>query len=70
MSAILNCSSLVRSNLARHRNELGRAYATDTPFVPTNDLLMAIDDDLEALDAIYQVCLYVPHCVIELTIAF
>lgn len=55
VSAILNCSSLVRSNLASHRNELHSAYKENKLFKPTKDLLKAIDDDLDALDAIYQV---------------
>ncbi|KAL5490593.1 hypothetical protein ACEPAI_5427 [Sanghuangporus weigelae] len=54
VSAILNCSSLVRSNLARHRKELGRACMSNAPFRPTKELLRAMDDDLDALDAIYQ----------------
>lgn len=55
VSAILNCSSLVRSNLASHRNELHSACMEDKLFKPTKKLLKAIDDDLDALDAIYQV---------------
>ncbi|THH05145.1 hypothetical protein EW145_g5011 [Phellinidium pouzarii] len=54
VSAILNCSSLVRSNLAGHREELGRLYGNNELFQPTEAFLRAIDDDLEALDAIYQ----------------
>ena len=57
VSAILNCSSLVRSNLARHRDELARALMNKESFRPTKELLGAIDDDLEALDAIYQACM-------------
>ncbi|KAL5533412.1 hypothetical protein ACEPAF_5188 [Sanghuangporus sanghuang] len=54
VSAILNCSSLVRSNLARHRKELARACMSNALFRPTKGLLRAMDDDLDALDAIYQ----------------
>ncbi|KAI5119585.1 hypothetical protein M0805_006470 [Coniferiporia weirii] len=54
VSAILNCSSLVRSNLAGHRDDLVRLHASNRLFQPTDELLQAIDDDLEALDAIYQ----------------
>ncbi|KAL5528950.1 hypothetical protein ACEPAG_4924 [Sanghuangporus baumii] len=54
VSAILNCSSLVRSNLAGHRKELGRAFVSNEPFRPTKELLREMDDDLDALDAIYQ----------------
>ncbi|KAL5511938.1 hypothetical protein ACEPAH_5157 [Sanghuangporus vaninii] len=54
VSAILNCSSLMRSNLARHRKELARACMSNASFRPTKELLRAMDDDLDALDSIYQ----------------
>ncbi|KAH8117651.1 hypothetical protein DFH11DRAFT_1724631 [Phellopilus nigrolimitatus] len=54
VSAILNCSSLVRSNLASHRDELSRNFTDNELYKPTEAMLDAIDDDLEALDAIYQ----------------
>ena len=59
VSAILNCSSLVRANLAGHRDELGRFLTQKEPFKPSESLLRAIDEDLEALDAIYQVNNYI-----------
>lgn len=56
VSAILNCSSLVRSNLASLRQSLGKCYTERQPFTPYPALMSIIDDDLDALDAIYQVC--------------
>ena len=56
VSAILNCSSLVRSNLGVLRDDLCRASEERAAFRPTPALIKSIDDDLDALDAIYQVC--------------
>lgn len=56
VSAILNCSSLVRSNLAKLRDELERRSQADKSFGLNKELLPKIEEDLEALDAIYQVC--------------
>lgn len=51
VSAILNCSSLVRTNLAALRDEfLGMAGSLR----PTPEFLHTIEEDLDALDAIYQ----------------
>ncbi|TDL18928.1 hypothetical protein BD410DRAFT_792720 [Rickenella mellea] len=54
VSAILNCSSLVRTNLAILREDLGHCRTQQTPFTPSQALIEDIDDDLDALDAIYQ----------------
>jgi signal transduction histidine kinase len=55
VSAILNCSALVKANLTNLRDELGAANKENKPFYPSDDLLSLIDEDLEALDSIYQV---------------
>lgn len=55
VSAILNCSALVRENLAKLRNELCNCYLGKSSFLPDETLLSVIDDDLDALDSIYQV---------------
>ncbi|KAG8934383.1 hypothetical protein FRC01_003340 [Tulasnella sp. 417] len=53
VSAILNCSQLVRTNLSNLAEALRKSRAA-TPFVPTDSLLRQIEDDLDALDSIYQ----------------
>jgi hypothetical protein len=55
VSAILNCSALVRENLASWRDELRECYKQGSNFVPRQALLSVIEEDLEALDSIYQV---------------
>lgn len=55
VSAILNCSDLVKANLTNLRKDLGKARDNTGSFVPTDDLLSMMDEDLEALDSIYQV---------------
>lgn len=50
VSAILNCSSLVRSNLGGLYAELTRGV----PYTPSESMLKLVRDDLDALDAIYQ----------------
>ena len=49
VSAILNCASLVRSNLALLRDELYHSITSETPFTPSIEVLNTIDEDLEAL---------------------
>lgn len=55
VSAILNCSALVRENLGKLRDELFECYMTGSSFLPQEELLNAMDEDLDALDSIYQV---------------
>ncbi|KAG9051349.1 hypothetical protein FS837_008444 [Tulasnella sp. UAMH 9824] len=52
VSAILNCSQLVRTNLSNLADELRKSSAV--PFVPTEALLKQIEEDLDALDSIYE----------------
>ncbi|KZT38755.1 hypothetical protein SISSUDRAFT_1046495 [Sistotremastrum suecicum HHB10207 ss-3] len=54
VSAIINCSSLVRSNLTNLRETLARSINSGSHFEPSEALIKHIDEDLEALDAIYQ----------------
>ncbi|KAG8934137.1 hypothetical protein FRC02_010514 [Tulasnella sp. 418] len=54
VSAILNCSALVRGNLASLYDKLLKCIEEALPFTPSRVLLNTMDDDLEALDAIYQ----------------
>ncbi|KAG8961506.1 hypothetical protein FRC03_005304 [Tulasnella sp. 419] len=54
VSAILNCSALVRGNLASLYNKLLKCLEEALPFTPTRVLLGIMGEDLEALDAIYQ----------------
>jgi signal transduction histidine kinase len=58
VSAILNCSSLVRSNLDSLRTLIQQSTSSNAPFVATPELLLAMDEDLDALDAIYQVPIF------------
>lgn len=54
VSAILNCSTLVKENLSRLREKLRKAQVTGQGFIPEGDLIGVMDEDLEALDSIYQ----------------
>lgn len=52
VSAILQCSSLVKENLASLRDQLARVGPGG--FVPPPTLLAELEQDLEALESIYQ----------------
>jgi signal transduction histidine kinase len=54
VSAILNCSSVVRSNMANLYESLKASHLQGSPFVPSAHALREIEGDLEGLDAIYQ----------------
>ncbi|KAF8324461.1 uncharacterized protein EI90DRAFT_3129926 [Cantharellus anzutake] len=54
VSAILNCASLIRSNFTKLRKELEKSLSQKSEFRPDMALLNTMDEDLEALDAIYQ----------------
>ncbi|GJJ11735.1 hypothetical protein Clacol_005973 [Clathrus columnatus] len=54
VSAILNCSTLVKENLSQMRERLQQARITNTGFIPEEDVIATMDEDLEALDSIYQ----------------
>ncbi|EIN09171.1 hypothetical protein PUNSTDRAFT_126249 [Punctularia strigosozonata HHB-11173 SS5] len=54
VSAILNCSALVRANLASLRDELWNCSVKGTAYIPPLHLFETMDEDLDALDSIYQ----------------
>src|SRR5262245_5262023 len=47
VSAILNCSALVRSNLWELRQDLDHCLTEKIPFEPSEALISVIDEDLE-----------------------
>lgn len=49
VSAILNCASLVRANYRTLRETLVGHSQKKTPFTPTADLFVQMEEDLEAL---------------------
>ena len=49
VSAILNCASLVRSNLIQLREDLNRSLESRSAFQLTPDTISVMDEDLEAL---------------------
>lgn len=54
VSAIINCSTLVRSNMTGLRDLLAGCLTAQSLFKPTKQLLNTLEEDLEALDSIYQ----------------
>nr|ODN91900.1 hypothetical protein L203_01154 [Cryptococcus depauperatus CBS 7841] len=54
ISSPLHCSSLVKTNLLSLQEQLHLAIENRTPFVPTHQLMNNINEDLEALESIYQ----------------
>jgi len=48
------CSSLVKTNLISLQEQLELSIANKTGFNPTKQLLTTINEDLEALESIYQ----------------
>ncbi|KAL1413038.1 hypothetical protein Q8F55_000787 [Vanrija albida] len=57
ISSLMQCSSLVKTNLTALQDELKRSSEGNSVFKPTPQLLATIDDDLEALESIYQCAL-------------
>lgn len=53
----MQCSSLVKANLIGLQDELGRAIEHGVAFQPTRQLLQTIEEDLDALDSIYECAL-------------
>jgi signal transduction histidine kinase len=58
VSAILNCSALVRADIGELIRQIRDHISGKAAFSPTKDQLHSLDEDLEALDAIYQVMPY------------
>lgn len=50
----MQCSSLVKTNLSALHDQLESVLEHKTSFVPTRQLLTTINEDLEALESIYQ----------------
>jgi hypothetical protein len=48
------CSSLVKTNLISLQEQLELSMTNKTVFKPTSQLLTTINEDLEALESIYQ----------------
>ncbi|AFR96575.2 hypothetical protein C343_04702 [Cryptococcus neoformans C23] len=54
ISSVMQCSSLVKTNLLSLQEQLHIAMANHTAFIPTRQLMNNIEEDLEALESIYQ----------------
>jgi signal transduction histidine kinase len=54
ISSLMQCSSLVKTNLLSLQEQFDMSIRTATPFKPTSQLLTTIHEDLEALESIYQ----------------
>ena len=50
----MQCSALVKTNLLSLLEQLEMSMQKQTPFKPTNQLITTINEDLEALESIYQ----------------
>lgn len=57
ISSLMQCASLVKTNLLGLQSELDLAVSNGTAFHPTRQLLHTIQEDLEALDNIYECAL-------------
>ncbi|KAL1405641.1 hypothetical protein Q8F55_009280 [Vanrija albida] len=57
ISSLMQCASLVRSNLLAMQRDLQQAGAGGQSLTPTPELMSALTEDLEALDSIYQCAL-------------
>lgn len=57
ISSLMQCSSLVKTNMLVLQEELQRTLDEGRSFRPTTQLLLTISDDLEALESIYQCAL-------------
>jgi signal transduction histidine kinase len=54
ISSLMQCSSLVKTNLLSLQEQLEMVMTKHTTFTPTEQLLTTINEDLEALESIYQ----------------
>jgi len=57
ISSLMQCSSLVKTNLVGLQEDLEVAVRTGTAYKPTAQLLHTIQEDLDALDSIYECAL-------------
>ncbi|WWC63422.1 uncharacterized protein I303_106024 [Kwoniella dejecticola CBS 10117] len=54
ISSLMQCSSLVKTNLLSLQEQLEAVHMNKTSFIPTKQLLNNIEEDLDALESIYQ----------------
>lgn len=54
ISSLMQCSSLVKTNLQVLQEEVKSALEEGRPLMPTPQLLVTMNEDLDALDSIYQ----------------
>nr|XP_019011586.1 uncharacterized protein I206_03688 [Kwoniella pini CBS 10737]OCF50367.1 hypothetical protein I206_03688 [Kwoniella pini CBS 10737] len=54
ISSLMQCSSLVKTNLLSLQEQLEAVHSNKTSFIPTKQLLNNIEEDLDALESIYQ----------------
>ncbi|BEJ14043.1 hypothetical protein CspHIS471_0312170 [Cutaneotrichosporon sp. HIS471] len=54
ISSLMQCASLVKSNLLALQEYMRRAVEEDREIRPTDQLLVTMGEDIEALDSIYQ----------------
>jgi len=54
ISSLMQCSSLVKTNLLSLQEQLEMVMERHAAFSPTKQLLTTINEDLEALESIYQ----------------
>jgi signal transduction histidine kinase len=57
ISSLMQCSSLVKTNLLGLQEDLGAVIASGDAYHPTPQLLHTIQEDLDALDSIYECAL-------------
>lgn len=53
----MQCASLVKTNLSSLHLEMAKLLKTGGAFSPTEQVLVTMNEDLEALDSIYQCAL-------------
>lgn len=54
ISSLMQCASLVKSNLLALYEQMQRAVEEERGIRPTDQLLVTMGEDLDALDSIYQ----------------
>lgn len=54
ISNMMHCASLVRNNLMHYRSEMARSLEEKTAYTPPPHVFEMMDEDLEALQAIYN----------------
>lgn len=54
ISSLMQCASMVKSNLVTVREQLRRLFEEGKTYTPTAQVLRTLDEDIEALDNIYS----------------